>query len=283
MIYKNKKGQVSLEMLAILGVIVLGAVIAGAYYISSINENVNSGDNLDSITDQFGNAFEEIIDPGNSNGGTDTPTSCGNGTCDSGDTILNCPEDCGGYYNGLEDIVVEDTYDKDSEYEISFDAETNFADNYVFEVKLYKDLGYSQWGVVDNSYYDVIGGSFSDESLGHKIFYPGRISVLLQILQISNRYFSSKILRIVKAKSRITVGFITTAFIPIPLALSSSIFTLNPVDMSIGMSGRISISFRANLSPVIWGMVMSDMTRSNTSGFERNSSNASSGLVIALT
>ena len=55
---------------------------------------------------------------------------------------------------------------------------------------------------------------------------------------------------------------------------------LNPLQRIIGMSDRMfRISF-TSLSPVILGIVRSVITKSNRSGFERNRSNASTGLVV---
>lgn len=75
----------------------------------------------------------------------------------------------------------------------------------------------------------------------------------------------------------------TKPLIPISLALFSEIIALNPVQRMMGISGRISSSFWASFSPVICGMVMSVMIRSNLSGRALKAFSASILLVLTTT
>ncbi len=70
---------------------------------------------------------------------------------------------------------------------------------------------------------------------------------------------------------------------PIRRACSRVIRSLKPVQRITGMPGRIFMISRASRSPVMFGMVMSVMTRSNRSGWARKSSSASMLLVRVST
>jgi hypothetical protein len=67
----KKKGQISVEMLAIVGVIVLGSLIFATYYLSSVNRHIDSASELDldlgtqlSGSQGGGGSFPAIITPG---------------------------------------------------------------------------------------------------------------------------------------------------------------------------------------------------------------------------
>lgn len=69
---------------------------------------------------------------------------------------------------------------------------------------------------------------------------------------------------------------------PIALALSSLIFSEKPVQIIIGISDLMSMSMLASLIPVIFGIVVSVITRSNLPGAARNASSVSKLLVRAV-
>lgn len=49
----NKKAQVSLEMILILAIVILGAVILGVYYISTVNKRIADADIASEIDDIY--------------------------------------------------------------------------------------------------------------------------------------------------------------------------------------------------------------------------------------
>ena len=61
---KNKNAQISLEVLAVLGIIVLGSIMVGVYYVSNINSKISIASTVLDPIDDFKNAFGEVIDPG---------------------------------------------------------------------------------------------------------------------------------------------------------------------------------------------------------------------------
>ena len=72
--------------------------------------------------------------------------------------------------------------------------------------------------------------------------------------------------RIASASSRAMRGFISSALIPAACACCGLTWSLKPVQMITGMSGRSSIIRPAIFRPVICGMVMSVSTRSKACG-----------------
>jgi len=59
------KGQVSIEVLIILSVLIIGAVIFGTYYINNLNSNLKESktDAIDSLVDNFGNNEAPVVTP----------------------------------------------------------------------------------------------------------------------------------------------------------------------------------------------------------------------------
>jgi len=100
------------------------------------------------------------------------------------------------------------------------------------------------------------------------LFNAGGVGVVDRLL--SSRAFFS-----ISAISDLMMGFMRKPLIPMAAAFCASMRSLNPVQMIMGMSGRMAISFRASWSPVITGMVMSEMTRSYPAGWLENASSAS--------
>ena len=84
----NKKGQGSLEMLVIFGILVLGVIIFGTFYINSHNKNTD----IKALDEEVGNVKKSIVLSEEQNPSSIT---CGNFLCEPGETCSNCESDCG--------------------------------------------------------------------------------------------------------------------------------------------------------------------------------------------
>lgn len=116
-LFKNSKGQISVEVLTIVGILVIGGIIFGVFYLSQINRSIDDADQLDtSIGDQFGEVLTPVgmgnilptcsdnIQNGLEQGvdcGGPCPScvisgdDCGDGYCDVlGGECDTCPQDC---------------------------------------------------------------------------------------------------------------------------------------------------------------------------------------------
>ena len=79
----KKKGQTSIEILAILGVLVIGGIILGTFYLQNINKKTTEATEIANID------YNDII------GDTNIPLSeCGNG-------VVEASEQCDGLDMGL--------------------------------------------------------------------------------------------------------------------------------------------------------------------------------------
>ncbi len=120
---KNKKAQVSLEMVIIVGVLILGTIVLATTFINFSNEKVNQSDKInegiDSTVDGFiedlnDSSQIEEIDNVNPNPGGDDPdpdpdpdptnysltvNKSGNGTVISSPSGINCCSDCSENYS----------------------------------------------------------------------------------------------------------------------------------------------------------------------------------------
>jgi hypothetical protein len=121
----NKNAQISLEILAILGIVILGAVMVGVYYISNINSKLSSTSDIANPIDDFQNAFGDVIDPGyNPNGGDNPPN------IDDPDQFY--------YFEDLEGYPL--SYDpafQNSNFEIELLADTNSSDILINNIDIY--------------------------------------------------------------------------------------------------------------------------------------------------
>ncbi len=75
-------------------------------------------------------------------------------------------------------------------------------------------------------------------------------------------FLSSRTLRTTLASSLLRMGLWTNSRIPRSAAFSGEILSLNPVQRMTGTSGRMRMSSCASRSPVMWGIAMSEITRS---------------------
>jgi len=86
-IIKLGKGQVSIEVVVILGIVVIGAILIGSFYISSIMKKTQGATDISGVTDDYDRWFNE---PANNQGNNPTPppattSVCGNGIIESGE------------------------------------------------------------------------------------------------------------------------------------------------------------------------------------------------------
>lgn len=103
----TKKGQGSLEVLIIFGVLVIGSIIFGLFYLGNVknifvtdpgtqqDRNSTNGDIYNSIEGSLIYNDEQQI--ASSAIGMEEPVeepSCGDGTCNGTETMISCPEDC---------------------------------------------------------------------------------------------------------------------------------------------------------------------------------------------
>jgi len=97
---KIMRGQASLELLAIVGVLIIGGVIVSVFVIGNINKGTKQASSIgNGLLDDL-NRYMVGDEPNYGNyggsGGGSTGAVCGNGICESGENQSNCPEDCGG-------------------------------------------------------------------------------------------------------------------------------------------------------------------------------------------
>ena len=108
---KKEKGQISIEVLLILSVLIIGSVLVGTFYFSQIRSKSNSGDEFSGLMDNFmdelnpnsahcGNSVCEL-ELGEDNGNCSTDCYCGDGFCIPGfeqpgdsDISPSCKSDC---------------------------------------------------------------------------------------------------------------------------------------------------------------------------------------------
>jgi len=86
----SRKGQMSIEILIIVGILIVGSVITGAYYLNSINKTEESASKIYTTQEQF--EGQVGYHSGDNNGTTITGGYCGDGNCDDDEDCL-C-EDC---------------------------------------------------------------------------------------------------------------------------------------------------------------------------------------------
>jgi hypothetical protein len=85
------------------------------------------------------------------------------------------------------------------------------------------------------------------------------------------------------AISRLRIGLKANARIPMARTFFSSILALKPVQRITGISGGTAINCSESRSPVIFGIVISVITKSNLSGRALKSSRASTALDLTST
>jgi len=94
MLFRKKNGQVSIEILAILGVLIIGSIILASFYISNINKKTSEITSLDKSSDNFNNWLNDSGNGGTLNDGGGTGTGGGTGGAFCGDHIKNGTEQC---------------------------------------------------------------------------------------------------------------------------------------------------------------------------------------------
>jgi hypothetical protein len=78
----NNKGQISLEMLIIVGVVILVVVLFATYYLTVINKNISKADDTPDSAQEVNRFIENTIITPNTTAPIPIPATCGNGTID---------------------------------------------------------------------------------------------------------------------------------------------------------------------------------------------------------
>lgn len=95
MFLRNNKGQVSIELLIVLGLIIIGAIIFATNYLSLINKNVDDATTVPSAK-QINRYIEDTVNvPTISPVRTNSEDLCGNGELDP---LEVCDIDSGGVF-----------------------------------------------------------------------------------------------------------------------------------------------------------------------------------------
>lgn len=84
----GKRGQSSLEMLVILGVLILIAIIFAIIYVSSLKSDTSNDTAMSTTVDSFEEDLYDWWIP-------EQVRLCGDSHCDPGEE-QSCPNDCGG-------------------------------------------------------------------------------------------------------------------------------------------------------------------------------------------
>ena len=88
---RKNKGQISVEALIIVGVLVIGGVVFAAVYLGNIGEQARRGNDLSAITDDFMNDLGGWGTPGTGTGSTPT---CSDGIKNQGEGGIDCGGPC---------------------------------------------------------------------------------------------------------------------------------------------------------------------------------------------
>jgi len=109
-VFRLKKGQVALEALVVFGILVIGTIVFGLFYVGNVKEtflsgpglkqdkNTGGGDVFDNIEGSLVYSDEQEI--GSSSFGITPITGggsqsfCGDEVCDPNETLITCPQDC---------------------------------------------------------------------------------------------------------------------------------------------------------------------------------------------
>jgi hypothetical protein len=126
--FKSKKGQIALEILVIFGVLVVGSIIFGLFYMNNIKDILVEGPGTKQDKNGGGDVYDDLegsliyneeqqigssshgITGGSGGsggtGGTDDPEDpvpyCGDGSCNYGETYLTCPQDCAAGFQSID-------------------------------------------------------------------------------------------------------------------------------------------------------------------------------------
>ena len=81
----NKKGQLVMEVMVVISVLVIGMVLFGIFYLQGNTQKISVGEQLSDLSVQSPVSYE-VTAP--------SRISCGNGMCDPGETCESCSSDC---------------------------------------------------------------------------------------------------------------------------------------------------------------------------------------------
>ena len=93
MFSKKNKGQTSIEILMIIGVLVVGGIILGTFYLSNVNQKTRDVTSLSNTTDKIGSDLNSSTTSGATGPGGATEW-CGDNICNNGETTITCVADC---------------------------------------------------------------------------------------------------------------------------------------------------------------------------------------------
>jgi len=136
---KNKNAQISLEILAILGIVILGSVMVGVYYISNINSKISTASTILDPIDDFQTSFGEISDPVLIPGPVPDPEP------DPNDFY---------YFDNFEGYpVIDDDVSENTDFEIELIADTNFDNILISNIDIYLYNGFTYNYDLNNNCY----------------------------------------------------------------------------------------------------------------------------------
>jgi surface protein len=181
--FKSKKGQVALEVLVIFGVLVVGSIIFGLFYMNNVKDILVEGPGTKQDKNGGGDVYDDLegsliyndeeqigssshgITGGSGGtggtGGTDNPEDppvlyCGDGICDSGEEIA-CPQDCItiGSLDDLEIILDPETSSYGNQnFNIIVNAYTDYPILNVTQIEVKKRNEYGTYISTNNCEFD---------------------------------------------------------------------------------------------------------------------------------
>lgn len=210
MLTSKKKGQISVEALIIVGVLVIGGVIFAAVFLGNISNQTNKANELSGITDDFMNDLDGWNTPGSGTGTGITitcildgvcqdppenqsncsdcvipPSNCNNnGYCEAslGETVVTCPYDCTSpTFSNF--IISKYVPAGDSAVNSKFSLKAEITSSYpsveIYDIKLEKkDSGF--WS---NSNKCTIKGTAPDAGTG---IYPDTLLMTIDNVSLKN-------------------------------------------------------------------------------------------------
>ncbi|HOW29242.1 MAG TPA: BspA family leucine-rich repeat surface protein [archaeon] len=184
--FKSKKGQIALEVLVIFGVLVIGSIIFGLFYMNNVKDILVEGPGTKQDKNGGGDVYDDLegsliyneeqqigssshgITGGSGGssgtGGTDDPEDppvpyCGDGECNGTETTISCPQDCtaGYFFGSLElSILPEDIAYTTDKITINVTFESDAQSSQISQINIKK------YNLDDYAYYDTIDCGLMD-------------------------------------------------------------------------------------------------------------------------
>lgn len=195
---KKEKGQISIEVLLILSVLIIGSVLVGTFYFSQIRSKSNSGDEFSELMDNFmgelnpniahcGNGACEI-ELGEDNGNCSTDCYCGDGFCIPGfeqpgdsdtspECMSDCDEDAAFKFEDLTLTLIPDSSTKiDNNFKIKVSVTSTYAIASIGKLKVEKNAG----GEYLPSNSCSFGGVYNSEFNSIDFLYPSTVADIIE-------------------------------------------------------------------------------------------------------